>query len=332
MRSLFWSALAVGAMAISPALAADTARYIMPPGNFGGIPVTANSTDQLPLYSGLTPLRDNITPADIEHFYLPEDFTPIEPSHEEPTGRAGLQIIYDAYGIAHIYGQTRADTAFGAGWVTARDRGLLIQVGRGPARVAVADVPNIDAFSLVTSVQAFTPSAEAEALVTQQVQLLKDLYGAEGQEIIDDAQAYADGVNAYWAANNVNQPPATVNDVVAVTAFIGSIFGAGGGGEAANSNLLAKLRGQLGADAGYKAWSDVMLADDPEAPTTITRRFNYPVITSSPVTGSLILDADSIQSIDPRQPAELAAAAPPRKRASNFLVTAPTRSENRRWG
>jgi hypothetical protein len=95
--------------------------------------------------------------------------------------------------------------------------------------VAVADVPNIDAFSLVTSVQAFTPSAEAEALVTQQVQLLKDLYGAEGQEIIDDAQAYADGVNAYWAANNVNQPPATVNDVVAVTAFIGSIFGAGGG-------------------------------------------------------------------------------------------------------
>ena len=90
-------------------------------------------------------------------------------------------IIYDAYGIAHIYGTTRADTAFGAGWVTARDRGLLIQIGRGPARVAVADVPNIDAFSLVTSVQSFTPSAEAEALVTQQVQLLKDVYGAEGQ-------------------------------------------------------------------------------------------------------------------------------------------------------
>src|SRR6185295_9498599 len=66
MRCLFWSVLAVGAIAISPALAADTARYILPPGNFGGIPVTANSTDQLPLYSGLTPLRDNITPADIE--------------------------------------------------------------------------------------------------------------------------------------------------------------------------------------------------------------------------------------------------------------------------
>ena len=39
--------------------------------------------------------------------------------------------------------------------MTARDRGLLLQLGRGPARVAVADIPNIDAFSLVTSAQTF---------------------------------------------------------------------------------------------------------------------------------------------------------------------------------
>ncbi len=307
-------------------MAADLARYVLPPGNYGGIPFTANSTDQLPLYSGLSPLRDNITPADIDQHYLPEDFTPIEPSHEEATGRPGLRLVYDAYGIPHVYGQTREDVAFGAGWTTARDRGLLIQLGRGPARVAVADVPNIDAFSLVTSLQTFTPSPAAEALVTKQQQLLIDTYGAKGQEILSDAQAYADGINAYWAANNVNQPPATVNDVIAVTAFIGSIFGAGGGGEAANSNLLAKLEQSLGADQGYKAWTDVMLADDPEAPTTIKRKFKYPVLTGGPVTGSVVLDPDSIQSIDPRQPAALAAAAPARRRASNFLVAAPSRS------
>ncbi len=157
MRNSLWSFFALTLLIVSPAWAADTARYILPPGNFGGAPFTVNSTDQLPLYSGLTPLRDNITPADIDHFYLPEDFQPIGATHEEATGRAGLQILYDSYGIAHIYGQTRADTAFGAGWVTARDRGLLLQVGRGPARVAVADVPNIDAFSLVTSLQTFVP-------------------------------------------------------------------------------------------------------------------------------------------------------------------------------
>ena len=304
----------------------DVARYILPPGNFGGIPFTQNSTDQLPLYSGLTPLRDNVSDADIEHFFLPEDFMPIGQTHEEQTGRPGLQLIYDSFGIPHIYGQTRADLGFGAGWVTARDRGLLIQLGRGPARAAVADIPNLDAFSLVTSGQSFVPSAATEELVTKQRQLLVDTYGAEGQQILDDAQAYADGVTAYNQAHGINQPPATVNDVIATTAFIGSIFGAGGGGEAANANLLAKLKASLGPSRGYKAWDDVMLADDEEAPTTIKKRFDYPPLTGGPVTGSVELDANSVQSLDPRVPAATATAAPARRQASNWLLAAHQRS------
>jgi len=326
-RALF-SLAALVLLASSPVAAADTARYILPPGNFGGVPFTANSTDQLALYAGLTPLRDDITVADIENFFLPEDFTPIAPGREEVTGRAGLKLIYDAYGVPHVYGETRADVSFGAGWATARDRGLLLQVGRGPARVAVADVPNIDAFSLVTGIQSFTPSAEAEALVTAQVKLLEDTYGSEGRQVIADAQAYVDGINAYQEANGIDEAPATVNDVIAVTAFIGSIFGAGGGAEAANSDLLAKLEQKLGRKRGYAAWGDVMLAEDPEAPTTINRRFNYRPLTGGPVTGSVTLDAGSIESIDPRQSPAEAAAAPARRRASNFLVTAPSRSSS----
>ncbi len=90
--------------------------------------------------------------------------------------------------------------------------------------------------------------------------------------------------------------------MIAVTAFIGSIFGAGGGGEATNSDLLAKLQQGLGTVRGYKAWDDVMLTDDPEAPTTIRRRFNYPVFTGGKPTGSLTIDPGSIESVDPRQP------------------------------
>jgi acyl-homoserine lactone acylase PvdQ len=305
---------------------ADTARYILPPGNYGGIPFTANSTDQLPLYSGLTPLRDNVTEADINRLFLPEDFQPIGATHEEQTGRPGLRLIYDSFGVPHIYGQTRADVAFGAGWATARDRGLLLQLGVGPARVAVADVPNLDAFSLVTSGQSFVPSAQAEALVTKQQQLLVDTYGDKGRQVLEDAQAYADGVTAYRAANNINLPPATVNDVFAASAFIGSIFGAGGGGEAANANLLAQLQQSLGPSRGHDAWDDVMLADDPEAPTTIDKRFDYGPLTGGPVTGSVVVDPGSIQSIDPRASAAQAAAAPARRQASNFLVTAHQRS------
>jgi acyl-homoserine lactone acylase PvdQ len=318
--------MALALLAAVPAAATETARYILPPGNFGGVPFTVNSTDQLPLYSGLTPLRDNITAADIESHFLPEDFQPIEPSTVENTGRPGLTLIYDAWGIPHVYGQTRDDVSFGAGWATARDRSLLLSVGRGPARVAVADVPNIDAFSLVTGLQSFVPSAEAEALVTQQVALIQSTYGAYGQQIIADAQAYADGLNAYNTAHGVAGAPFTVNDVVAVTAFIGSIFGAGGGGEAANADLLAKLQQQLGADQGYKAWVDVMLADDPEAPTTITKKFKYGPLTGGKVKGSVVLDPDSIESDDPRTPPGVAGLAPARRRASNFLVTNGSRS------
>ncbi len=304
----------------------DVARYILPPGNYGGLPFTENSTDQIPLYSGLTPLRDNISDADIENFFLPEDFVPIGETREEETGRPGLRIVYDSFGVPHIYGKTRADMAFGAGWTTARDRDLLLTLGRGPSRVAVADVPNINAFGLVTSGQSFVPSAEAEALVTEQRQLLVDTYGKKGQEILDDAQAYADGINAFWEKNNINRPPVGVNDVIAVTAFIGSIFGAGGGGEAGNADFLASLQDSLGEQKGYAAWDDASLSDDPEAPTTIKKRFNYGVFTGGKVTGSVVVDAGSIESVNPRQSSAQAAATPPGKQASNFLVTAHKRS------
>jgi acyl-homoserine lactone acylase PvdQ len=280
----------------------DRARYILPPGNFGGLPTTTNSRDQLPLYDGLTPLRGNVSDADINNLYLPENFAPVGPTHEELTGRAGTTILYDSYGIPHIHGDTKEDLAFGAGWATARDRGLLIQLGRGPARVAVADVPGIDAFSLVVSGQQFIPSAATEKLVSDQQKLLVDTYGAKGQEIIDEAQAEADGINAYWAANHISQPPATVDDVIAVTAFIGSIFGAGGGGEARNAELLDELQHQLGATKGAQAWNDVTLPNDPEAPTTTRKRFNYPALTGGAVKGSVTIDAGSIISIDPRVP------------------------------
>ncbi len=162
-----------------------------------GCPSPTTPLDQLPLYDALTPLRGHVTAADINRYYLPENFKPVGATQEIKTGRPGLRLVYDSYGIPHVYGKTRADVAFGAGWTTARDRGLLIQLGRRPARVAVADVPGVNAFSLVTSAQSFVPSPEAEALVTKQRKLIRKTYGAKGRQILRDAQAYADGVNAY---------------------------------------------------------------------------------------------------------------------------------------
>jgi hypothetical protein len=342
------STAASGVANTSPvASRADRAYYILPPGNFGGFPPTEQSLDQLPLYDALTPLRGNVTDADIQRNFLPDNFAPVGASHIEDTGHSGTTIVYDSYGVPHITGVTRADLAFGAGWVTARDRGLLLQLGRGPARVAVADVPGIDAFGLVTSGQTFVPSAPTEQLVTNQVRLIESTYGNKGRQIIADAQAEADGINAYFVAHNIDQPPATVNDVIAVTAFIGSIFGAGGGAEATNAQFLSELENHMGSAAGRKAWNDAMMFNDPEAPTTTTRRFDYPVLTGGKVTGSVPIDEGSIVSLDPRSaspaaarpastssatttpsdPVTFPAAGPvPHREASNFLVVSPQRS------
>ncbi len=328
----------------------DRAFYVLPPGNYGGIPTNDDSLDQLPLYDGLTPLRGNVTDEDITKLFLPMDFAPVGQTHPIDVGRDGVTVVYDDYGVAHIDGRTREDLAFGAGWVTVRDRGLLLDFGRGPARAAVADVPGIDAFSLVTSAQQFVPSAAAEQLVTDQVQLLIDEYGDEGQQIVDEMQAYADGANAYYAANpdGTERAPFTVNDIVATAAFIGSIFGAGGGGEAANAEFLSTLQNRLGAEEGRQAWEDLLQTDDPEAPTTLEERFDYGTFTGGDVVGSAVIDEGSVISLDPRQPAPDAAPVvqaqptayetgsyeaagdPPDRQASNWLLVAPEAIGRRR--
>ena len=205
------------------------------------------------------------------------------------------------------------------------------------------------------------PSAATEQLITDQVVDLIRTYGQKGWEIAAEMTAEAEGMNAWFTANGGITPPVTINDVVAVTAFIGSIFGAGGGAEASNAEYLSKLQNHLGVDTGRKAWEDTMLFNDPEAPTTITKPFNYPILTGGPVTGSATVDEGSINDFDPREgptPTASAAAAParvpapapkaaakvqsgfpaidsptfpaagpvPAKQASNFLIVDPTRS------
>ncbi len=75
-------AVVLPAFIVSPAADAgsgstDTARYILPPGNYGGLPTTANSLDQLPLYDALTPLRGHVSASDINRLFIPENFAPV---------------------------------------------------------------------------------------------------------------------------------------------------------------------------------------------------------------------------------------------------------------
>jgi acyl-homoserine lactone acylase PvdQ len=314
---------------VAGAATGDIARYVLPPGNFGGIPTTTNSLDQLPLYSGLTPLRGNVSMSDVNRLYLPENFMPIGATHTLSVGRSDVTVTYDAYGIPHIRARTRAGLMFATGFVMARDRGLLLSFGRNPARAAVADIPGLDAFSLVTSATPYQPSAQAEALVTQQRQELVRAYGAEGRQMLRDMGNYADGINAYYDTNLLPIPggrPFDANDVIAVTAFIGSIFGNGGGVEHENSDLLARFEQRFGLKRGHALWTDAMEANDPDAPTTTHARFSYPELTGGKVRGSVVVDPGSVQLVpDPRTGAARDME-PARRHASNWQLVAPQRS------
>src|SRR5215207_6812199 len=143
-------AAALAALVAPSGAAADRAYNILPPGQWGGIPFTDNSRDQLGPYDALTPKLGNVTAADLRGLFKPETLSPVGATTDESTPRRGLRIRRDRYGVPPITGRTRGDVWYGVGWVTARDRQLLLTIARGPARAAVAEVPRLNAFDLVT--------------------------------------------------------------------------------------------------------------------------------------------------------------------------------------
>ena len=238
-----------------------------------------NSHDQLPLYDGLTPLRGNVTAADINRHFLPENFKPIgkTTTRSTPAG-PGLRLVYDEYGVA---ARLRQD---------ARRRGLRRRLdhgprpraadplGRGPARVAVADVPGIDAFSLVTSGQPFVPSAAGRGAGHQAAQADRQDLRREGPA---DHRRRAGLRRRHQRLRKADRRS---------TAAAGHRQRRDRGDRLHRLDLRRRRRRRgdatptsspssssgLGKVRGYKAWDDVMLSDDPEAPTTIRKRFNYP--------------------------------------------------------
>ncbi len=325
--SLALAGLLLAVLAPSTAHASDFMRNIVPPGQYGAGsaagPLSANEKDQIPLYDALTPLRGNVTQGDLLKFYKPENFAPIGTARVEPTtfsGPGALTITRDDFGVPHIYGTTKTATFFGAGWIVAEDRALLANFGRLPAIAAVADIPGVNAFSLVTGGGGYTPSAQARALVHSEQGKLVKAYGAKGRSIIHDLQDYSDGITAYMRTKDPKAKPWTVDDCIAVTAFIGSIFGNGGGGEISHADFLARLRHKLGKATGDKAFGDLMEAGDPEAPTTTSRTFRYGVSGNAPTIGSPLVDPGTAKADGSIK------ASTGRKLASNFLIVGKSRS------
>src|SRR5207253_6838891 len=135
-------AIAAGASGAAPLDHASVALSILPPGENGGLTFTANTTDQAKLYDALTPLQGNVTSADLHRYFKPETLGGGGAVRVENLGR--VRILRDSYDVPHVIGKTQADVEFGAGYATAEERGLLLNLIRGPARAAAAAPPGPD--------------------------------------------------------------------------------------------------------------------------------------------------------------------------------------------
>ena len=269
--------------AASPAARApaDLALNILPPGESGTGGV--HTSDQLKLYDALTPLRGNVTAKTLQRLYKPETLGRSGKTKLEPTPRPTVKIYRDRWDVAHVYGKTAQDVMWGAGWVAAEDRGLILQLIRGPGRVDAIDGPAYD------QSREFVPSSATEQELARQYTLLR---GPRAKQLLREVDAYTAGLNAYLQQSKAGYAPWTRNDTIAAAAVLAGQYGVGGGDETRRAELLAELEVQLGAEQGRKVWDDLREQQDPETPVTAPKTFAYGRNTSED--GNVVPDVGSV--------------------------------------
>ncbi len=321
--------LPVSAASASVGDYAIIARNIIPSGQYGSVPPPPKATQQAKMYDALTPRFNHVTGRDLMTDFKSESVGRAVCARRstERVPHRGVKIIRDRFDVPHICGKTRDDVTWGAGWVTAEDRGLLLQEARYPALLAAIDAPGINALGLISSIATFTPSQQTENEVAKQTGALL-ASGPEGRAVIHDIRLYLGGINAYLAANGHKLPPFsnvanfTLVDIYAFNALKDQFVGEGGGDQAQRSEFLSALEQRLGPKRGFAVWNDLREAYDPEAPASVPGTVQLQPRPKS-MTGNVLLDPGSISA-----PAAQALAVQRARRghASNALLVSASRS------
>ncbi len=299
-------ALPIGAMAAAPQPYGtnDAGGFlnVLPPGEAGvdNIVQFTNFTatgafpnhwiDQQPLYENLVYASPKLTNAQVPDYFKDATFgVPAGQIESTISPRPGVTIIRDsAYGVPHIYGDTRGDTIFGAGYAGAADRLFLMDILRHTGRADLSTFVGGSNISMDEDQWRAAPYTEVD--LQRQIDDAPKVYGAEGAQAVADLNEYVAGINAYITQANLNPTlkpaeytllgkptiePWKATDVIATASLIGGIFGKGGGRELDSALTMQKIVDRFGGRAGRRAWAGFRSKNDPEAPTTVSRRFPY---------------------------------------------------------
>jgi acyl-homoserine lactone acylase PvdQ len=270
---------------------AAVALNVLPPGQSGDLRFPATASDQLRLYDGLTPRFRAVRNADLTRYFKPARFGVTGKVVRTERPRPGVRILRDRWGVPHIYGRTRSDVEFGAGYATAEDRFILMELLRGPGRLAALDVPGLNPFALATSGRQFVPTAATDARIASQLTLIRSS-GVKGRQLYADVLSYVAGINAYYRRQGQGLRPWTTTDVIAVGSLLGANLGVGGGDETRRAMFLDALLDRNGA-AGSTLWGQLAEQQNPQTPVSVDGVFPYGQ--TSRGAGNVVLDDGSFE-------------------------------------
>src|SRR3954463_12820187 len=249
---------------------ASTALNIVPSGQQGAVPVPAGAHRPAQMYDRLTPKVDDVTSGDLQRDFKAEKFGTSGqcPCRVERTPRSGVRIVRDRFAVPHITAKRVDDLTWAAGWIVAEDRGLLLEQARYDSRLAAVDAPNLSAIALLAGLRTFAPSAQTEAEIARQTDVLRRA-GRRGRRVLHDIDVYVTGINAQLRASGSGTIPWTRNDIYALNALKGQLVGQGGGDEARRSMFLAGLQQRVGPQSGALVFDGLRQRDAAVHPTSI---------------------------------------------------------------
>ena len=296
---MFRSVFVLSSIAIAiaaPAASAEQALNIIPQGqsqpgsSWLTTPGMLAADTQAKMYNRLTPLYRDIGAAQVTastdgtgYFKSAALLKVDDPSlitDDTITGTANgtavsARIRRDNYGVPHIFSDTDAGVTFGAGYVTAADRSLLLNQARYNGIASLADLPGVSGINLVLGLYDYQPSKSVSDAATKQQTDALNAAGAQGKQVLRDIDIYLAGINKWYTANQPTAKPFTRTDIFATNGIKAQFLGEGGGSEISNALFLDAARTTLGTTNGNEAYTNMRGRYDPETMVTTTNKFDY---------------------------------------------------------